>query len=93
MNACLHSQQNVVSASSAGGAPAATNETRRSRGVVKYLIAPAVVACLMFGAHWNVFGSVSQDELQAMEDEPQAEYFPAEYAFRAADFDDPVNSY
>src|SRR4051812_360499 len=58
----------------------------------RFLIAPAFMAVLMLGAHWSVFGSQAEAELQAMEEESQSDaYFPPEYAFRAADFDDPFN--
>src|SRR5688500_10174333 len=58
--------------------------------VGRCLVAPAVVAVLMLGAHWSVFGSVTENDLQALEAEEHGdEHFPPEYAFRAADFDDP----
>ena len=55
------------------------------------LIAPAVVAVLMLGAHAGAFRMASAAEALAMEDGGVEQYFPAEYAFRAADFDDPSN--
>lgn len=68
-------------------------EPRVTRRIVKCLIAPALVALMLLGAHWNVFGSVSEVEPEAAYEDAEIDYFPPAYAFRAIDFDDPFNAY
>jgi hypothetical protein len=95
MNTNIRSHQALTATQVLKSTGVANVQARKSSIVTRIgrcLIAPALVAVLMLGAHWSVFGSQAGAELQVMEEEAEADsYFPPEYAFRSADFDDPSN--
>ena len=96
MNANIRIDHRAITAtqtvSVAPGQPVQRRKPHLAARIGTCLVAPAFVAMLMLGAHWGVFSMASAAESLATEDDGGAEqYFPAEYAFRAADFDDPYN--
>jgi hypothetical protein len=97
MNASVGSNKSAVTTGSALSGANAGNvkrtEPRVASRIVKCLIAPALVALVMLGAHWNVFGSVHEVQPEAAYEDAEIDYFPPAYAFRAIDFDDPFNAY
>jgi hypothetical protein len=68
-----------------------TNSVSGKAGVTKRLakclIAPAAAAFIMFGAHWQVFGSTAEVEHDASVEAMDSGPLPAAYTFLPVDYD------